>query len=244
MHVPCLCVRPDRARATVLVVALVAALAGVDLAAPPVATAQQTSRQAGGAPAADTAGAAARLDAVEARYRALTGLSARFSQVTEPDGGGASARLEGRLLLQGNKYRIETPEETLVTDGTTTWVYTPADSQVIVNDASDDPSTLSPRTFFTDYGRRYRAARMEPAASGRDASTVLHLVPRDAASNYETVALWVREDDVVTRLRVTDAAGTTYTISLDRIALNPGLGPSTFRFTPPDGVEVVDLRSS
>jgi outer membrane lipoprotein carrier protein len=239
MHESRLRVLLARAWATV-----VAALAGVCLAGPPIAAARQAAPPTGDRVAADTADASARLEAVEARYRSLDGLSARFVQVTEPEGGGGSSRLEGRLLLKGDKYRIETSEETLVTDGSTTWVYTPADSQVIVNDASDDPSTLSPRTFFTDYGRRYRAARMEPAGPGRDASTVLHLVPRSAASNYETVALWVREDNVVTRLRVTDAAGTTYTISLDRIALDPGLAPSTFRFTPPDGVEVVDLRSS
>jgi outer membrane lipoprotein carrier protein len=52
------------------------------------------------------------------------------------------------------------------------------------------------------------------------------------------------EDLIITRLQVTDRDGSEITISLDDVDLTPTFQASDFRFTPPEGVEIVDLRSS
>jgi len=50
-------------------------------------------------------------------------------------------------------------------------------------------------------------------------------------------------DDVVTFIEVVDANGTTMEFTLTNIVLNPLVEESTFQYTPPAGVEIVDLRS-
>lgn len=185
------------------------------------------------------------LQAIENRYDALDGLRAEFTQVIRSDFADGSRQMRGELLLQQNKYRVETGEQTLVTDGTTTWIYTPADRQVIVNHAEQDASTLSPETFFTDYAERYDVQREEQVWRNDDRHRLLVLQPRSSGTMFTTVRLWVRAEDlVITRLQVTDRDGSEITISLDDVDLTPTFQANDFRFTPPEGVEVVDLRSS
>lgn len=185
------------------------------------------------------------LHEIQQRYESLDGLRADFTQVIRSDFADESTRMRGRLLLRENKYRVETNEQTLVTDGTTTWIYTPADEQVIINNAEQDASTLSPETFFTNYADRYAIVEKNRVWRDRDHHWKLKLTPKSPETLFEEVTLWVRRDDrIVTRLQVTDRDGSEITIFLDDIDLTPHLRASDFRFTPPDGVEVVDLRSS
>ncbi|MEX0599474.1 MAG: outer-membrane lipoprotein carrier protein LolA, partial [Rhodothermales bacterium] len=50
-------------------------------------------------------------------------------------------------------------------------------------------------------------------------------------------------DHNITRLQVVDVNGTTMDFNLTNIELNPALDSTVFQFTPPNGAEVIDLRS-
>lgn len=206
-------------------------------ALPPVARAQSTAEAA-----PDTTSL---LHEIQARYEALDGLQAQFMQEMNSDVGGRSPRMQGRLWLQGDKYRIETRNQTLVTDGTTTWIYAPADNQVVINNARQDASTLSPQTLLTDYAARYAIASQQPVRINGTDHQKLTLQPTASSVTFTDVTLWMRRADrIVTRVRVTDRDGSTLTITLDDIRLNPPLPPRLFAFDPPPSAEVVDLRSS
>ena len=196
------------------------------------------------APSADAQDGDALLRDVQQTYDALESLQASFTQTVTSDFSSDTTRLEGRLVLKQSKYRVETQEQVLVTDGTTSWVYTPADSQVVVNTAERDPSTLSPETFFTNYAERYDVVNTRSARQDGTPHTVLALTPKTSDTLFEDVTLWVRAGDpIVTRLQVTDRNGSTITIDLRDIELNPSLSDSVFQFEPPADVEVIDLRS-
>ncbi len=194
---------------------------------------------------AQTADSLSLLETIQQRYEQLNGLQATFTQEIRSDFASGSTRMRGTLLLKQEKYRVETEEQTLVTDGTTTWIYTPADQQVIINHADQDASTFSPETFFTDYANHYRIVRAEEEWQNGVRRRKLSLTPSSSQTLFQDVTLWVRANDpIVTRLQVTDREGSVITISLDDIDLNPGLRASDFTFTPPDYADVVDLRSS
>lgn len=183
------------------------------------------------------------LQEVQTRYDAISGLEATFSQTVTSPFSPDSTRLEGRLLVQDSMYRIETPEQTLVTDGSTSWIYTPADSQVVVNDAASSEMALSPETFFTDYAAQYEVASITEARTASEAVQVLALTPSSAQAAFESVTLWVRADRVITQLEVKDPGGSTITINLRDIRLNPALARDRFTFEAPPDVEVIDLRT-
>ena len=184
------------------------------------------------------------LDALQARYEDLTGLRAAFTQVTASEFARDSSRIDGRVLLSGNQYRVETPSQTVVTNGETTWIYSPADSQVVVNDADADARTLTPQTFLTASAERYDVTATRSVQRDETPHHVLSLSAATDAARFENATLWVRQSDqIVTRLRATDANGSTLDLRLHDITLPERFEGTPFTFSMPKGIEVVDLRA-
>jgi outer membrane lipoprotein carrier protein len=184
------------------------------------------------------------LDEVQRRYDTVETLRASFTQTVTSSFSPEATRVDGQLWVKDDMYRVETVEQTLVTDGTTTWIYTPADSQVVVNDADRGGAALSPESFFTDYSDRYAVEDARRARQDGASHTVLNLTASAPAARFESVALWVRDADrLITRLRVVDSGGSTIDIRLRDIQVNSTLSDASFRFEPPGGTEVVDLRT-
>lgn len=178
-------------------------------------------------------------------YRALDGLQASFVQVMGSEFAADSVRVEGSVLLSGDKYRVQTPDQTVVTDGQTTWIYTPADSQVVVNDADTGESTVTPETFLQTSADRYAVREVSPATRLGVPHLDLDVRATEATTRFRSVRLWVRESDrIVTRMQATDRNGSTIDLRLRDLSLNPDTlrGSTPFAFSPPEGVEVIDLR--
>lgn len=184
------------------------------------------------------------LEALQDRYDELSGLRAAFTQVTASEFAGDSSQIDGRVLLAGNKYRVETPSQTVVTNGETTWIYSPANSQVVINDADADASTVTPQTFLTASAEKYDVTATRTAQRNGDAHDVLSLSATTESARFSEATLWVqRTNRIVTRLRATDRNGSTLDLRLYEIDLGPDFADTPFTFSPPDGVEIVDLRA-
>lgn len=198
---------------------------------------------ASGQSTSDADAGTALLQRVQQNYEAADGLRATFTQQTRSPFSEDTVTFEGTLLLQGAKYRIETRQQTLVTDGTTTWIYNPATSQVIINQYVNDETIITPDEIFTDYLERYNIEATQ--ASERDGSIVaIDLAAADTSAYYTDVTVHVRRGDaMLTRVRLEDQNGATTVFRLDDIQLNPTFDPEAFTFSPPPDADVVDLRS-
>jgi len=184
-------------------------------------------------------------DVTEA-YRSLDGLEASFEQVMSSEFAGDTMRVRGSVVLAGNKYRVQTPTQTVVTDGSTTWIYTPADSQVVINDADASDAQITPETFLTASTDRYEVtSRTATTRLGAD-HVLLDVTATTSAARFESVRLWVRRSDrLVTRMQATDRNGSTIDLRLRDLTVNPALlrDETPFQFSPPENVELIDLRS-
>lgn len=191
----------------------------------------------------DVEAAEALLERVQQTYEAANGLRATFTQQTRSPFSEDTVTFKGTLLLQETKYRIETPQQTLVTDGATTWIYNPATSQVIINQYVNDETIITPDEIFRDYLEHYTVAGILP--QGRNATAVeIDLAAADTSAYYTDITVRVRRRDaMLTRVRLEDQNGSTVVFRLDDIQLNPSFDPNAFTFTPPPDAEVVDLRS-
>lgn len=187
------------------------------------------------------------LSAVQDTYDALNGLEASFTQVVSSDFSSDSTRMAGSVLLSGNKYHVQTPRQTVVTNGATTWIYSPADSQVIVNDADAGEGAVTPETFLTASTERYTVQSSTSTTRLDAPHSRLSVTATDDAARFSEVTLWVRQSDrIVTRMRATDRNGSTIDLRLRDLTISPDTlqTDTPFTFSPPDGVEVVDLRRS
>ncbi len=184
------------------------------------------------------------LERIQSKYDSVDALRARFTQTIRSSFSDRTTTNRGSLLLQSDKFRIETPQQTLVADGVTTWIYTPSSNQVIVNDYVDDETTLTPDEVFYDYAERFRVESMQTQMEQGDRFYELSLAPKDSNSVYRSVTVHLRDrDTAITRLRLEDRNGTTITFTLDDLQFNPSLTGEPFTFSPPGDAEVVDLRS-
>lgn len=181
---------------------------------------------------------------LETHYNRITSLRADFSQTISSAFDSESARITGRLVMAGKKYRYETDEQTFVTDGVTAWIYLPEENQVLINDYVEDEQTFSPEQFFVDYEKNYNVALLETRTIDGDRHYVLELTPKSADSFFQKSVVYMRDrDNMVTRMDVTDVNDTRLLFELKNIRINAPLDAATFTFEPPAGAEVVNLRS-
>ena len=171
------------------------------------------------------------------RYGAATSMRAEFTQTV------GQQRLAGTISVQGDAFRLDLAEQTLVTDGTTLWSYSKPDRQVVVQGYDPSEVGFSVGQLFTDYLEVFRATGATRATIRGVRHHVLTLRPRERGMSVRDVTLYVRSSDgVPTRVRVHDTNGGTLAFDLQDVQRDVRLPASTFRFAAPRGTEVVDLR--
>jgi outer membrane lipoprotein carrier protein len=197
-----------------------------------------------GHPAVHAQDAEAVFARLQAKYNAIEGLRATFTQTMSSAYWENEESFTGQLILQGDKYRVETSTEVLVVNGEETYVYRPTERQVLINDVVEDEASFSPSTFLLHYHERFDVRDVTEVTLDGARHFRLNLKPKSPDSFFREATIWLRDrDDIITKLTVLDVNETRMVFTLDNIELNPTLDADTFSFTPPDGVEVIDLRS-
>ena len=179
------------------------------------------------------------IERLRARYDAMQAMRATFSQTTSSTYLDDAEHFEGDILIQGDQYRIEMSNQTIVTNTVVSWVFNKSENQVLINDYELDENTFSLSTFLDEFDSVYdvdsytRIGKLD----------VLTLLPQDPLSLFRTVKLWA-DGNVVVRLNVVDMNDVEMNFELSDIQFNPELSDQTFIFSVPTGVEVIDLREN
>lgn len=174
-------------------------------------------------------------------YTDITDAKASFSQTVKFSKSKAQTSSGTLYIKKENKYRIETGTQTIVTDGTTSWSYSPKKKQVIIDNYKETGNSFSPNKYLFQYPENFYSDLEGSEKLGGKDVYVLKLNPRE--SGYvKSAKLWVDKNDWIIKkiYIVTDESTTTYNVK--NVQLNVGLGNSKFTFTPPEGVEVIDMR--
>jgi len=135
------------------------------------------------------------------------------------------------------RWQIRVPyEQLIVGDGERVWIYDPDLRQVTVR-ALGRALGSTPAALLagaTDVQRAF-----ELADGGRaDGLEWLEAKPRDKDAGFERIRLGLSADGVEA-MELFDHFGQTTRLRFSRFVRNPTFEPSTFRFTPPKGVDVL-----
>ena len=190
--------------------------------------------------AQDAASIASRL---QDKYDEVESLRATFTQTMKSDYLDSSESTSGLFALSGKQFRVETEEQTFVTDGEVTWLFSSASNELLVNDYVEE-DMFPVRQLIFDYEDRYNVDGVRSDSYNGQKVQVLSLSAKNDDDLYRTVSLYVRDNDtIVTRLEILDANETMMVFELTDIEVNPILDASLFTFTAPDGTDIIDLRS-
>jgi outer membrane lipoprotein carrier protein len=177
------------------------------------------------------------------KFDSIRTLRADFMQTMLSGPGAGTQTVSGKIMLRGDRYRIETRDQTFVTNTQTSWVYSASQNQLLVSDYEQDETTFSPTDFFTRTPKDYTSTLAGSERLNGVQHHLLRLTPTNRNSAFREVTLWVRQNDaLVTRAEVTDQNNTKMRFELSNIEVNPRLPISTFRFSAPAGADVIDLR--
>ena len=182
--------------------------------------------------------------ALQARYQKIRDFSADFVQTYR--GGVLKTRTQERgtvAVKKPGKMRwiyTGTDRKELVSDGSKTYWYEPANKQVLVSDVSPADQASTPVLFLSgkgDIARDFTASYAEGAPAG---TIALKLVPRRAEPDYEYLIVMLDPATLQIRgLTTRDRQGGDSSFTFANMKENRGLSDKDFTFRIPRGVNVV-----
>jgi len=183
-------------------------------------------------------------DRLEKKYETIQDATARFTQHVKFGFSKIEQSFSGTLRMKKpNRYRVETEYQTLVTDGTTVWSFSPVNKQVLIDRYKETNDSFTPEQILLNLPANYYATLIPPEAGSDKSMVALKLVPKDDQSFIKSMKVWVDEGTwVVKKVEMIDVNDTEKTYTVQEIKINTNLKDTTFAFTAPPGTEVVDLR--
>ena len=181
---------------------------------------------------------------MQSRYEMIDDATASFTKHVKLGFSEIEQTYSGTIMIKKpTKLRMEAENETIVTDGSTVWLYSPVNNQVIIDKYKENQNSISPENFLLNLPQNYYATLLGVGKEKNVQTATVKLVPKDDRSFVKSVKIIVDQGTwnvrVITVLDVNDTE-TTYTIK--GLKLNTNLSDTTFVYIPPPGVEVVDLR--
>lgn len=185
------------------------------------------------------------VEELQERYEDLQNLSAEFVQSEHFQLTGSTNETRGKIYVKnGIRYRLETEDRTIVTDGQSVWTYSIFNNQVLVDRAKKNDGALLPRDLLFKYPRDYYASLLDEVDYNGDDHYIVKLDPKEETQGYiKTMKIWVNtETYLISKIEYTDFNENTSTFAIQKIDIEKVLPDSLFNFQVPEGVEVVDLR--
>ncbi|MVW77768.1 outer membrane lipoprotein chaperone LolA [Bordetella sp. 02P26C-1] len=185
------------------------------------------------------ADAQTQLKAFVANVNSATG---KFTQSTTGAQGATQRAQRGDFAFQRPgkfKWAVNQPyEQLVVSDGQRLFQYDPDLAQVTVRQV-DQAIGASPAAILFGSGDLEQAFNVSPLPA-RDGLEWLRAKPRSADAGFAQVDIGLR-NNLPARVELLDSFGQTTRVELSDIQANPPLPATEFSFTPPSGVDVVNM---
>lgn len=188
------------------------------------------------------------LERAAATYRTSTSLTATFTQVIHSE---MIGRFESSgELWQAGESRLsmrfrDPPDEAIVADGSSLWIYTPstAPRQVLRMSLARTPRYgVNVMSWILDEPRaRYEALFLRQDAVDGKPVDVIQLTPIDTTLPFTTAVVWLdRTTALPRRVELAERNGTHRTLTLHSPRLDRPVPNGMFTFAVPRGVRIVD----
>jgi outer membrane lipoprotein carrier protein len=169
----------------------------------------------------------------------LTSLRAEFRQTVTDAHDRVLERAEGTMALSRPgrfRWNYRVPEQQIISDGVTVWLYDVELEQVTVR-AAGEALAGTPAMLLAGTGDLNKEFEITEAGTqeGLDWS---RLTPRRPDSDFREVRLGFAGHEL-RRMTFFDRLGQTTELELLRLERNPRFDASLFKFEPPAGVDVV-----
>lgn len=182
------------------------------------------------------------LSKVQNKFQSINNFEASFSQTSIKSKGQAGIKLSGKFFYEKkNKFNVELNYANIICDGITVWNYNKSSKRVVVSDLINDPTSFSLERFIFDYPPQCTMTLVNDE-NVKKVGAQLELVPKNQKLKFKKAKISVTSDGMVSKMEITDFSDINYEFQFNEIKINQDLPDSKFTFSPPKGIQIIDLR--
>jgi len=148
----------------------------------------------------------------------------------------------GKLCLEGDKYRIELAGQIVISDGETIWTILPDAEEVTVNSVEEDDDLSNPKALLGGYYENFRC-RLNSKESKNEVY-VIEMSPKEDKTFFQAT-LFIEKDNLkIKKMEVFDKNGSVYTYIINSFITDKKFPESIINFVPADysDYEIIDMR--
>jgi chaperone LolA len=180
---------------------------------------------------------------VEKKYRSIKDLSTNFTRTLKSEIFEAEKKTKGKMYLKNpDKFRIETEDEVIVTDGKFLWTYSEQNEQVIKSKLDRSKNVFKPNQYLANFREEYNAKLAGEEKLDKTTCYELTLTPKKKDLFITGMTIWVDKRNLLAKkIEYTDMNDNQITLLFDHTKTDGGIKDSKFVFQAPEGVEELDL---
>lgn len=180
---------------------------------------------------------------VEKKYRTLSDLTLDFTKTTRSEIFETESKTQGKMLLKNpDKFKIQTKEETVVSDGKFVWTYSVENEQVVKNLLDKSESVFKPNQYLSNFRTDYMPHLEGEEKIDQTQCFKLLLSTKKDDVFIKKMIIWVdKESLLANKLQYKDSNDNEVTLVFSHIKTNRKIKDSEFVFQTPPGVEELDL---
>lgn len=185
------------------------------------------------------------LDAMSNRYQEIGSFASDFSYSMDNPTQSISEDFEGKIVVEGDKYRLNMGGQEIVNDGNTVWTYLEEVNEVNIDNYEPAEGDISPTQIYNAYQRGFKYVYLEEKQEEDQAFHIIDLIPENNDNQFFKIRLHISQDDkTLKRWQIYDKNGTVYTYEISNFNADAEIADGAFSFDTSqyDNVEVVDLR--
>ena len=182
---------------------------------------------------------------VQNTYDDMDNLTASFVQVETFKLTGTQTETAGKIFIKdGKKYRFESEDQIVVTDGESVWTYNNISNQLLIDNVRENSGALLPRDMLFKYPKNHYATLLKEETGGVKKVYVVRLDPKEDTSGFlSSVKLWVQDKTwLIQKIEAVDLNGNSSLYKITNIDHSTKLADDLFSYSAPAGADVVDMR--
>jgi chaperone LolA len=182
---------------------------------------------------------------VQDKYDNMKYLTATFKQVETFKITGSQTENIGKIYIaNGNKYRFESEDQVIVTDGKSVWTYNSISKQLLIDEVRENSGALIPRDLLFKYPQKYFATLLSESKENGKKLYLIRLDPKDQVYGYvKSLKIWVEDDQwLIHKIESTDVNGNKSVYEITDQDTKSKISEDMFKFIPGEDTEVVDMR--
>jgi len=182
---------------------------------------------------------------VQNKYRKVSLLYVDFKQINRFQLTNLENEVFGSIwVTQEDKFRLETEDQTMVSDGEKFWRYNKLENQVLIDYAKKSQQDVFLNNFLFKISDYYESQIIKENKEGKVKIFEIRLTPKTPEESFfKYVKVWIVDGSwELKRVVYVDFNDNEVEYQIEKMELDKSPSDNLFKFQPPEGAEVVDLR--